>query len=231
MTTGYTPIGTVIQFGGVPFALATDIKYPEIHTTVLDDSVLSNTWKEKIPSKLIEGMPFDVTAKTTPTALATLLALQVAGTVQAVKIDFTDGDTMSFNAIITAIKPGQAVQGATLTERFVMTLTPSGTIAIAPTTGFWYTPVDTIAVKGGDIANFLVGASPLQMEAWATVAGSGFTFRAPDADLTWTSGTPAKATLGANTGILTWVAAGATACDVKITAKTAVNARFNVTAA
>jgi hypothetical protein len=228
---GYTTVGTVIQFGGVPFALAKEIKYPEVHSGALDNTVLADTWKTKIASKLIEGMPFDVTAITTATALATLLALQVAGTVQATEIDFTSGDTMTFNAIITAIKPGGANVDSPLTDKFTMTLTPTGIIAIAPTTGFWYTPVDTIAVKGGDRTNFLVGASPEQLEAWATVAGSGFTFHAPDADLTWTSGTPAKATLGANTGILTWVAAGATLCDVKITAKTTVNAHFTVTAA
>lgn len=228
---GFGPIGTVIQFGGVPFAVLTDIKFPDINSGVLDDTVLSSTWKEKIPNKLVEGMPFDVTARTTATALATLLALQVAGTIQVTEIDFTSGDTMTFNSVITSIKPGAAAQGDTLTQRFVMTLTPTGSIAIAPTAGFWYTPVDTIAVKGGDRPNFLVGASPEQLEAWATVAGSGFTFHAPDADLTWTSATPAKATLGANTGILTWVAAGATLCDVKITAKTTVNAHFTVTAA
>jgi hypothetical protein len=229
MPSGYSTIGTVIKLAGTPFAVASEIKYPEISTVVTDSTVLTSTWKTNIPSKLIEAKPFDVVGVTTPTALATMLALMVAGTAQAVEIDFTDGDALTFSAQITALKPGGAAIGTPATEKFTMTLTPTGAITAAAATGFWYTPVDSITVAGGDFG-ITSGTSPKTLVPIAICSGSGFAFTPPTADLTWTSATTAKMTIGANTGIVTFVATGTSIITVKITAKAAVQSEVLGTA-
>ena len=231
---GYTNIGTILKFGGVPQALVTAIpKYPEIVTTVLDTTVLnpSPLWKTKIPSGLLDGGAFDVEIETAATALAAMILIMTNKTIQTVEIDFTTGDMLTFSAWISKVSPGGAAgAGSPATEKFKITLEPTGQITAAVQSGYWYTNADSLAVTGGDIASFATGQSPKQLYAYALIGGSGFSFLAPNADLTWTSGTPAKCTLGANTGILTWVSSGGTSiCTVAATAKAALNDRFNVT--
>jgi hypothetical protein len=233
---GFTNIGTILKFGGVPQALVTAIpKYPEIVTTVMDTTVLnpSPAWKTNIPSGLLDGGAFDVEIETGAAALAAIITIMTNKTIQAVELDFTTGDMLTFNGWISKLSPGGAAgANSPATEKFKITIEPTGAIAAATQSGFWYTPCDSLAVAGGDIASFVTGASPKQMYAYAMVGGSGFQFLAPNADLTWTSGTPGKCTLGANTGILTWVSAGGTSvCTVSATSKAALNDRFNVTTA
>jgi len=232
---GFTTIGTILKLNSTPQALVTAIpKYPEISTTVLDTTVLnpSPAWRTNIPSGLLDGGPFEVEVETAASALTAMLLIMTNKTIQNVEIDFTTGDMLTFTGWISKIAPGGAA-GATSPniEKFRITLEPTGAITAGTQSGFWYTPVDTLSIQGGDIASFVVGASPKQMYAYALVAGSGFSFLAPNADLDWLSSVVGKATIGLHTGIMTWVSAGATVITAKVTSKTAVNATATVTAA
>ena len=232
---GFTTIGTILKFGGVPQALVTAIpKYPEISTGILDSTVLnpSPAWKTNIPNGLLDGGPFDVEVETGASALAAMITIMTNKTLQTVDLEFTTGDKLTFTAWVAKLAPGGAAGASSPNlEKFKITLEPTGAITAGTVSGYWYTPVDTLSIQGGDIPSFLVGASPKQMYAYAIVAGSGFSFLAPNADLDWLSSVVGKATIGLHTGIMTWVATGATVITAKVTSKTTVNATATVTAA
>ncbi len=80
----------------------------------------------------------------------------------------------------------------------------------------WYDGVIALAISGGDFA-LNTGNSPLQLYVYAIRTGEA-PFLAPVADLTFASSDGAKATVGANTGIVTRVAAGTTTISAEITA-------------
>jgi hypothetical protein len=231
---GFTTIGTILKLGGTPQALITAIpKYPEISTTVLSTTVLnpSPAWKTTIPSGLLDGGPFDVELLTSASALAGILTIMTNKTIQAVEIDFTTGDMCTFNGWISKFAPGGAPDPKSpATERFKITIEPTGAMAFATQTGFWYTPVDTVTIAGGDFG-ITSGTSPKTLAPLAIVSGSGFSFTPPAADLTWNSATTAKMTVTSPGGVVTWVAAGGTSViTLSITAKSAVKSEVLGTA-
>jgi hypothetical protein len=230
---GYTTIGTILKLGGTPQALVTAIpKYPEITTKMLDATVLnpSPAWTTKFPSGLLEGGPFDVELLTSASALAGILTIMTNKTLQTVEIDFTNGDALTFSGYISGFKPGGApAASGPATEKFTITITPTGALAFAAASGYWYTPVDTITMVGGDFG-ITSGTSPKTLQAVAIVSGSGFSFYPPVADLSFTSATPAKMTAGLHTGVITWVATGTSIITCQITSKPAVQSEVLGTA-
>ena len=90
------------------------------------------------------------------------------------------------------------------------------------TSAHWYDDVIALSVAGGDFA-ITSGTSPKTLSVWAIPSTPGKTaFKPPVADLTFTSSATAHMTVGANTGIVTWVAAGASTINVAITAKPSI---------
>jgi hypothetical protein len=222
--TGYTTIGTVLKIDTTPFAAAQSIGYPDMSVGSLDTSPLkpTNGYKTYIPDKLIDVKAIDVQAITSVSALSTMQALLAGFAIHTFEIDFTDGDSMSFSGFMTALKSGGASESSPATEKFTISLQPTGAVTFASgATGHWYDSVDTITVAGGDFG-ITAGTSPKTLTPVAIVSTSGFSFIPPTADLTWASATGAKMTIGANTGIVTWVATGTSVISVLITAKAAV---------
>lgn len=90
----------------------------------------------------------------------------------------------------------------------------------------WYSTVTGISILGGD--RNLTHPGTLQL-AVRVVTSDGLVFTPPMADLTFSSSVPAKATIGANTGLITSVATGATVISVTITAATSIDSSFTLT--
>lgn len=89
----------------------------------------------------------------------------------------------------------------------------------------WYDNVYALAIVGGDITIPALGTKQLYLRAIPT---SGAAFTPPAADITWSSDTPAKATVS-STGLVTNVATGTATIKATITAKTSVDANIIVT--
>jgi hypothetical protein len=92
--------------------------------------------------------------------------------------------------------------------------------------GNWYDNVIALAIEGGDFALSVGASRPLSV--WAVTSGGGSNV-VSNSLLTFTSGSPAKATVGANTGIVTGVSAGTALISAVITAKPTVEASATVT--
>lgn len=92
----------------------------------------------------------------------------------------------------------------------------------------WYDGVTALAIEGGNFG-ITAGTSPKQLVVYAIRPGDA-PFLAPVADLDFTSGTPATATVGLHTGIVTYVANGTTLISVAITAVPTVEAQATCTA-
>ena len=93
----------------------------------------------------------------------------------------------------------------------------------------WYDDVIAIGIEGGDFA--LTNPSNTHyVRVWA-VPTTGLPFLAPTSgtELTFSSGTTATATIGANTGLVTTVASGTTLIHVAITAKPTLDADVTLT--
>lgn len=92
----------------------------------------------------------------------------------------------------------------------------------------WYDNVYALAVSGGDFS-LATGGSPHTIVIYALAPNSA-PFIPPVADLTFSSGTEAKATIGLHTGIVTWVASGGTSLlTAYITAKSTIETSCTVT--
>ena len=92
----------------------------------------------------------------------------------------------------------------------------------------WYDDVTALAIDGGDFG--LTHSATSTLKVWAIKGNStDAPFLAPVADLTFTSGTTATATVGLHTGVVTTVATGTTLLKAVITAKTAVEASCTLT--
>lgn len=88
----------------------------------------------------------------------------------------------------------------------------------------WYDNVIGLAIADGDFD--LAATETKQLKVYAITANNSFL--APISGLTFASGTPAKATVGANTGLVTGVAAGDSQITVKITDKQSITAECTV---
>lgn len=215
MPTGYTTIGTVLKINGAPYAAAQAIGYPDITLGTLDTTNLkpTNGYKTKIPDGLLDVKAIDVQAITSPGAYAAMQVLLEAQNTLGIEIDFTDGDAMTFDGFITALKPGGANEGSPATEKFTISIQPEGEIEfVGGATGNWYDEVDGLAVVDGD---FVLATGAKTLQVMAVVSGTGFTFIAPNADLDFTS-SEATYTAGLHTGIITYVSAGDSVITVKI---------------
>jgi hypothetical protein len=202
--TGYTTIGTILQIEGSPYAAAKSIGYPDISLGSLDTTPLkpTNGYKTKIPDGLIDVKAIDVQAISSPAALANMLVMLEAQAILAFEIDFVDGDAMTFDGFITAIKPGGANEGSPATEMFTISIQPTGEIEFpGAATGNWYDNVDGLAVVDGDFT--LANGATKTLEVMAICSGSGFAFIAPNADLDFTSAAGDDASAGLHTGLIT----------------------------
>lgn len=90
----------------------------------------------------------------------------------------------------------------------------------------WYDNVIGLSIAGGDFA--LVNPATATLSVWA-IPTNGAAFKPPVGDLTFTSGTPTVATIGANTGLVTTLLAGSTLLRVVITAKNTIEASATLT--
>ena len=94
----------------------------------------------------------------------------------------------------------------------------------------WYDNVYALAISGGDFT-LTAATSPHTLAVYA-LAPNTAPFIPPVADLTFSSGTTAKATIGTNTGVVTLVSTGGTSLlHVIITAKTTIEDNCVVTTA
>lgn len=101
------------------------------------------------------------------------------------------------------------------------------TIAEVVDANSWYDNVFALATEDNSITITHPGTStPI---IWAIPNNGDAPFRAPVADLTFSSSVTAKATVGAHTGVITSVAAGDTVVSCYITSKNTVTLAINVT--
>lgn len=91
----------------------------------------------------------------------------------------------------------------------------------------WYDNVNILAIADDTIAISHPGTETLQV--WAVPTNGDAAFLAPVADLTFTSGTVGTCNIGANTGVITTVAAGTSVITVVITNKNTVGTTATVT--
>lgn len=92
----------------------------------------------------------------------------------------------------------------------------------------WYDNVIALAIQGGDFS--LTHPTTSTLSVWA-VPSSGASFKPPVADLDFTSGTTAKATIGLHTGLVTTVSTGTTLLSVTISSKTSIEVKALLTVA
>jgi hypothetical protein len=126
----------------------------------------------------------------------------------------------SFDAIISTFDLGKASAQKPAEEVVIITLTPTGTFAIDPAVGDWYTPVTALFFDTGEFS--IVGTATKQLHVYAVAPGMP-PFEVPDySDLTFASSDDSYATVSA-AGLVTGVAAGDTYISAEITAKSGVN--------
>jgi len=89
----------------------------------------------------------------------------------------------------------------------------------------WYDGISGIAIEGGDFS--MAEGSTATLRVWAIKGGTSFLV--DNANLTFTSGSTANATVGANTGVVSAVAEGSSLISVVITAKPTIEASCTVT--
>lgn len=92
----------------------------------------------------------------------------------------------------------------------------------------WYDNIIALAIEGGDF-NISGATSPKTLSVWA-IPEQGGSFKVANNQLTFTSSTPATATVGANSGVVTHVAAGTSDIKAVITAKPEIEATAVCTA-
>ena len=86
----------------------------------------------------------------------------------------------------------------------------------------WYDNVIALAIQGGDFG-LVHGPTTATLVVWAIPSGGGAAFLAPlGGQLDFSSGTPAKATIDAATGVVTTVATGTTLLSVHIHDKSSI---------
>jgi len=154
----------------------------------------------------------------------------IVGSVQIVlpKVQLTGGFSLSMTM--------DGVSTTPLTAR-ALAYTPVGVAGCANqdvfgyikqirTSANWYDDVYALAISSADIALTHPATRQLVVRA---LHESGSPSTPPMADLTFASGTVGTATVGANTGLITTVAAGDTLISVTITAKPAIDAFADVT--
>lgn len=90
----------------------------------------------------------------------------------------------------------------------------------------WYDDITALAIIGGDLALTHPDTSTVLVKA---LHSDGSVSTPPVADLTFASATPATATIGANTGLITTVASGTSAITVFPTSATAFDAAMTLT--
>lgn len=90
----------------------------------------------------------------------------------------------------------------------------------------WYDNVNSLAISGGDF-HLGIGATK-QLSVWA-IPNAGAAFKVANSVLTFASGTPATATVGASTGIVTGVATGSSEITVSVTGNPSIQGDVTVT--
>lgn len=91
----------------------------------------------------------------------------------------------------------------------------------------WYDNISILAIQDDTPTVAVSGTTTLQV--WAVPTNGDSPFIAPVADLSFTSGTPANATVGLHTGVITGVQAGTSVITVVITSKNTVSTTATVT--
>jgi hypothetical protein len=228
MPTGYPTVGTILRLNTIPVADALSVGFPSVTTGVTETTTLAGGFATNIPNNVINVSSFTVEVKNAASAIANFLAAMVAKTVQAFSLDFTDGDSMTGNAQLIGIAPAGANIGSPATDKFTLTFQPTGVLAVAATTGDWYAGVDGLSIIGGDVS-MASGSAATALVVYAVASGGGFSFEASNALLDFVSSDPTKASVGANTGIVTPLAVGVTTIKASITGKATVEINVVVT--
>ena len=223
---GYPKAGTLFYWAGAPIASVLKITYPkQTGPGKTDTTTLASTKETNIPNKLTGWSPGSVTCLTSPASVTAIQTIINANTIDDVEIRLTDGESIFVAAAwLSDLDLGGAAGASDTTpEQFTFNFTPTsanGTtdpISVANTTGVWSDNCIGLSIRGGDFG-LVVGGSPVQLIVDAIYPG-GFSIVAPVASLSFVSGTPANATVGANTGIVTWISnGGATTITCAITA-------------
>jgi hypothetical protein len=90
----------------------------------------------------------------------------------------------------------------------------------------WYSNLIGLSILGGDFSlGTTLGTRQLSVRA---IPANGAAFTPPAADLTWTSGTPGKATVSLHGGLVTGVANGSSLISVTVTSATQFDASVTV---
>lgn len=91
----------------------------------------------------------------------------------------------------------------------------------------WYDNINIIAIADDTIA--MSHPSTTTLQVWAVPTNGDAPFIAPNADLSFTSGTTATCTAGLHTGLITTVASGTSTITVTITSKSSIATTATVT--
>ena len=104
-----------------------------------------------------------------------------------------------------------------------------GTVKLKKFGGHWYDNLVAMAVDGADLEMSVSESQTLKVIGIFRDKGSTLTGVIDNAQLTFTSDTPAKATVGAHTGIVTGVAAGSADIEIVATDKSDIKCYVEVT--
>jgi hypothetical protein len=176
---------------------------PAVVRTVVEAQLFSGDPNELSTSTLIGNVQVEIPR------------LQLDGTAQ---INLTSGGVSSTpikgNALESAVAGCSTGTYATITEII--------------DSANWYDNVTLLSMVD-DTLPLTAGTSPITLTVWA-IPSVGQAFIADNSLLTFTSGTPATATVGENTGIVTFAQAGSTVITIVITGKTSVGMTCTIAA-
>lgn len=137
----------------------------------------------------------------------------------------------SMQGSFTLSMAADGVSSTPLSVRAFSYLNTDGTTILGKVTEildstYWYTDCTALAVEGGDFSLAALATKTLVIRG---IHKDGSVSVVSNADLDFTSATPATATVGLHTGIVTGVAAGTSLIHVTATSKNALDAYVTVT--
>lgn len=171
-----------------------------------------------------------------PGAFTAIQVLIAGGAKHDVEIRQTDGQSQYYDAahgggatFHNAKLGGISGAGDTEFPSITFEFHPTGNMAVEATTGDWWDAVDFLAFAGGDFGITAL-TSPKTVVMIAGLAASGFAAIVPNADIDFLSDTPATATIGANTGVVTRIGNGDTILSASISGAPTITASALCTA-
>lgn len=150
-------------------------------------------------------------------------------TIDIPKFQISSDFTIQLKSDSVAALPlsGRALRSENLESAACLNVPVFATIKETIDAANWYDGILALAFSGGDFG-ITAATSPKTPVVYA-IPTSGAAFIPPVADLTFTSATPAVCTVGANTGVVSYVGNGTTLLKVVITARNTIEGNAVVT--